>query len=141
MVTECEAEAYMRQGRVSKGRDFPVAGAKVFSHDFPHKCAHQTVPGLYDQGMEPATDLTRWSCSIRASAARAASTQLSKAAAGQCGGESGILLPPLPASADETYTSVIITSVYAGCKQNPLMYFRALPSTVGTMKIAKNSIS
>src|SRR2546426_12563252 len=55
----------------------------------------------------------------------------------ECGGGGGFLLPPLPASADETYTSVIITSVYAGCKQNPLMYFRALPSTVGTIETAK----
>jgi hypothetical protein len=35
------------------------------------------------------------------------------------GGEGGILLPPLPASADEPYTSAIIPCVLAGYKRIP----------------------
>ena len=35
----------------------------------------------------------------------------------KAGGEGGILLPPFPATADETYTSVIIACVGAGYKR------------------------
>jgi hypothetical protein len=57
-----------------------------------------------------------------------------------CGGEGGILLPPLPATAGETYTSVIIACVGAGYKRIATSVPVSIVSPIGCIS-HKNGIT